>query len=214
MGLLTEVFFNFALFIFFASFHEYAHAWVAYKCGDSTARDAGRLSLNPKVHIDVFWTLIIPILLLISSNGKFALGAAKPVPVNPYRLRNPQRDIALVGLAGPMSNLLWALLLILLIKFLPVSSLNQILTKLGSATYELLVRCMVINVVLLVFNMLPIYPLDGSRIVESLLPQRYLGYYHKISPYTFIALVALMYFGILSRLFNAVLYLVAVTFKI
>lgn len=214
MGLFTEALFNFALFIFFASFHEYAHAWAAYKCGDSTAKDAGRLSLNPMVHIDIFWTLIIPILLLVSSNGKFALGAAKPVPVNSYRLRKPRRDVAFVGLAGPMSNLLWTLLLILVIKFLPISSLNQMLDRIGSAVYELLIRCMVINLVLLVFNMLPIHPLDGSRIVESLLPQRYISYYYKISPYTLIVLVALMYFGILSKLFNAVLYLVAVVFKI
>ncbi len=154
MDLITQAVFSFAIFIIFATFHEYAHGWMAYRCGDLTAKNAGRLSLNPLVHIDIFWTIIMPILLLISSGGRFAIGSARPVPVNPYNFRNPRRDTVLVGLAGPGANVIWALVLIAVMK---LGSKYGIFHN-DSPFYTLLFICMYINVILLVFNMLPIPP--------------------------------------------------------
>ena len=183
---------------------------MAYRCGDSTAKQNGRLSLNPLVHIDLFWTIIMPAILLISTGGRFAIGSAKPVPVNPYLMRNPKRDIILVGLAGPMANVGWALILIALMKGL----VNfEILTP-ASPIYTLLFVCMYVNVILLVFNMLPVPPLDGSRVVEGLLPDKYAEQYQRIAPYMFIILIALMYFGLFSWLFEHVLRLLMYAFNL
>lgn len=208
--LLTRAVFNFTIFIIFATFHEYAHGWMANHFGDSTAKQNGRLSLNPITHIDPFWTIIMPIMLLIFSNGRFAIGSAKPVPVNQYLMRNPKRDIIWVGLAGPGANVLWALALIGLMKLL---IMTNTLTP-ASPLYTLLFVCMYINVILLVFNMLPIPPLDGSRVVEGLLPDRYAYQYQRIGPYMFIALIALMYFGLFGKLFWLVLKLIMYIFRI
>jgi len=210
--LITWAAFTFVIFIIFATFHEYAHAWVAYRCGDPTAKQNGRISLNPIVHIDLFWTIIMPIMLLLSTDGRFAIGSAKPVPVNPSLFRNPRRDIVLVGLAGPSTNAIWALLLIGLMKlwvnsFSPYSSVFK-------PIYILMYICMSTNVMLLLFNMLPIPPLDGSRIIEALLPNRYAYYYEKIGPYMFILLIVLMYFGLFGRLFNFVLNIIIYIFKL
>jgi len=207
MDFIVEMVFYFIIFIIFATFHEYAHGWMADRCGDPTARQNGRLSLNPLVHIDFFWTILMPAILLITTNGRFALGSAKPVPVNPYQFRNPKRDIIWVGLAGPFANVAWALILIFIMKagiFSPASPI-----------YFLLFICMWVNIVLLVFNMIPIPPLDGSRVVEGLLPDRYVEQYSRTSSYiSFILIIGLMYFGILSRLFLFVLKLVIVIFNL
>jgi Zn-dependent protease len=208
--LITRAVFNFTIFIIFATFHEYAHGWMAYRFGDSTAKQNGRLSLNPIVHIDLFWTIIIPAILLISTGGRFAIGSAKPVPVNQYLMRNPKRDIIWVGLAGPGANVAWALLLIGLMKAL----VKYNILTLASPVYTLLFICMYINVILLVFNMLPIPPLDGSRVVEGLLPDRYADQYQRIGPYMFIVIIALMYFGVLYKLFIYAIYLIQYVFKL
>lgn len=210
MYLITQAIFNFVIFIIFATFHEYAHGWMAYRCGDLTAKNAGRLSLNPLVHIDIFWTIVMPVLLLISSGGRFAIGSARPVPVNPYNFRNPKRDIMLVGLAGPGANVIWALVFIAIMK---MGSKYGIFYS-SSPIYTFLFICMYINIILLVFNMLPIPPLDGSRVIEAILPDRYASKYIRISPFMFIFLIGLMYFGILGRLFGFVLNLIIFTFKL
>ncbi len=199
--LITRAVFNFTIFIIFATFHEYAHGWMAYQRGDSTAKQNGRLSLNPIVHIDLFWTIIMPVMLLIFSNGRFAIGSAKPVPVNPYLMKNPKKDIIWVGLAGPGANVIWAVVLIALMKGLVAFGMITI----ASPIYTFLFFCMQINVILLVFNMLPIPPLDGSRVLEGLLPDRYAEQYQRIAPYMFVVLIGLMYFGLFSRLFGFVL---------
>jgi Zn-dependent protease len=195
---------TFTMFIIFATFHEYAHGWMAYRLGDSTAKRSGRLSLNPLVHIDPVWTILMPIMLLLSSGGTRAFGSAKPVPVNPYWLRNPKRDMMWVGLAGPVTNILWALGLIIIMK----AGLNTGLLMPGSriylrgVPYFFLFMAMQINIVLLVFNMLPIPPLDGSRVIEGLLPDKYADEYARIKPYGFIIIIMLLSMGWIDQRLN------------
>ena len=207
---ITQAVFIFAIFIIFATFHEYAHGWMAYRLGDPTAKQRGRLSLNPIVHIDLFWTIIMPILLLLSTGGRFAIGSAKPVPVSYNLLRNPRRDIVFVGLAGPMANVIWALILIWIMK---IGNATRAFVS-GSPIYSLLFICMYVNVLLLVFNLLPIPPLDGSKLIESLLPDRYAYQYMRLQPYMFVVLIAIMYFGLFSKLFMFVLSIIVYIFKL
>jgi Zn-dependent protease len=148
--------------------HEAAHAWVAYKCGDSTAKDLGRITLNPIPHIDPFMTLILPGVMFVMSNGQMAFGGAKPVPVDYTRLRHPLRDMSLVALAGPASNFLLAIVFLLAWKagvFLGNYPENSLLPNVLWAS-------MVTNLMLAAFNMLPIPPLDGSRVMTWLLPSQ------------------------------------------
>ncbi len=141
--------------------HEYSHAWAADYLGDSTAKDEGRLTLNPLPHIDIFGSILLPFLLIITNAG-FIFGWAKPVPFNPYNLRNPKTGIPLVALAGVLSNLLMALSFGLLIRFLPPSNLTLIY---GSIVFY--------NILLAVFNLMPIPPLDGSKVLFPLLPSSF-----------------------------------------
>ena len=198
--------FTFTIFIIFATFHEYAHGWMAYRLGDPTAKRSGRLSLNPLAHIDPFMTIILPAMLLIFSRGRFAIGSAKPVPVNPFWLHNPKRDMIWVGLAGPSTNVAWALALIIIMKSGLFSPAHPV--------YFVLFICMYINIILLVFNMLPIPPLDGSRVVEGLLPDRYADQYSRLRPYGFMILMVLVFLGVFGRLLFFVLSLVIGIFAI
>jgi Zn-dependent protease len=144
--------------------HEAAHGWVAWKCGDPTAKDLGRISLNPIVHIDPLMTILLPAILFYTTG--FIFGGAKPVPVAMSRLRHPLRDMSLVALAGPGSNLLLAILFAVAWKlslFRGAYAPDQLLP-------QVLAWSMVMNVVLAVFNLVPIPPLDGSRVMTWLLP--------------------------------------------
>ena len=216
MNIISQAVLRFTIFIIFATFHEYAHGWMANRLGDPTAKRSGRLSLNPATNIDLMWTIIMPAMILISSGGRFAFGSAKPVPVNPYQLRNPKKDMIWVGLAGPLTNVAWIVIIIALMKIgirtgllLPGSRLY-----LNGAIYIFLFLCMQMNLVLLVFNMLPIPPLDGSRVVEGLLPDRASEQYASIGRFGFVILILLMFSGALGRLFNFVMYLVIKIFAL
>lgn len=147
--------------------HEFAHAFAADRLGDPTPRAAGRLTLNPFAHIELFGTVFLPLLLMVLSGGSFAFGWGKPTPFDPYNLRHPRRDTGIISLAGPLSNLLLAVVVSLLIRLLPYSY----------AVF--LLPLMLINIGLMIFNLVPVGPLDGQKIVFGLLP-RDLAYEYQV----------------------------------
>jgi len=178
--------------------HEAAHAYVATKCGDMTAKMFGRLSLNPIRHIDLVGTIILPIVAGLLTNFSFVLGYAKPVPINWAQLRNPKRDMILVTLAGPGANFLMALLwaggLKIATMLHPESSTPALFLLFTSRAG------MIINLVLAFLNLIPLPPLDGSRVVSSLLPARQAMMYAKIEPYGFFILIILIFTGVLGAI--------------
>jgi Zn-dependent protease len=173
--------------------HEFAHAWTADRLGDSTARLLGRVSFNPIVHIDLLGTVVLPLLAIFS--GLPILGWAKPVPVNTSRLGHPKRDFMIVAAAGPASNIVMAV--VAAIAFRTVGGIEAT-GEFGAAW--LLRTAVEINVLLAVFNMLPIPPLDGGNVLAGLLPDQMAGLLYGLRSYGFIVLYALMLTGILSRL--------------
>lgn len=152
---------QYLMLIVLLTFHEYGHAWVALKCGDDTAQRMGRVSLNPLVHMDLVGTVIIPLLAIFSPYGGFLIGGAKPVPVNPYNLRNPNRDDLLVTLAGPGMNLLLGILLVGVARALVGLGFYEVARLMDQMAFLSLVLCC--------FNLLlPIPPLDGSQVLRVL----------------------------------------------
>jgi len=169
--------------------HEAAHAYAAFKCGDATAALAGRVSLNPLVHIDPVGTLLIPGLMLLFSGGAFAFGYAKPVPVNFARLKNPRRDMAWIAAAGPLANLIMAIAWM----FLHSQITNPPESQFADALLQMCFFGVMINLVLMILNLMPLPPLDGGRIVTSLLPMRLAIPYARIEPYGIIILLLLLF---------------------
>lgn len=179
--------------IFAITLHEYAHGWVASRLGDSTAKFLGRLSLNPIRHIDPIGTLLIPGLLILFKMN-FIFGWAKPVPVNWNNLRNPRRDVALVALAGPVSNLIMATIWAFIAK---LGLMMGDMAFMAPVVYMGAAGIM-INTILMILNILPIPPLDGSRVVSSFLPPKMAWRYNLLEPYGFIILIVLLATGLLS----------------
>ncbi len=181
---------SFAAFILAIIVHEFAHAYVANWRGDATAAEHGRLTLNPLAHIDPVGTILLP-LMLAFTRSPVIFGWARPVPVNFSRLRNPRRDMALVGAAGPLANLLLAVVI------------AQILKATAAGASELglfiLIQLLMTNIFLAVFNLIPIPPLDGSRVAMGLLPVPMARMLARLEPYGMFVLIALLYTGMLRR---------------
>jgi len=188
--------------VFAITVHEVAHGWVAKQYGDDTAARQGRLTLNPLKHIDPIGTLLIPGLMLITFTG-FIFGWAKPVPVDFSRLRHPRRAMAWVALAGPLANILmatgWAMLARLGVTW-QWEYVSLPLIYMGIAGIS-------INLVLALLNLLPIPPLDGSRVISALLPLRWAWYYNRLERFGFVLLLLLMISGSLSTALGYPLYL-------
>lgn len=184
--------------------HEVAHGWMALQFGDTTARDQGRLSLNPLHHVDPVGTVLVPALLFFL--GGFIFGWAKPVPVNFFRLRQPLRDMALVALAGPAANLAmavaWACVMVL------GKNLYLDLPSLGIPLYAMGRAGIMINVVIGVLNMLPVPPLDGGRVLTGLLPPRFGLLLARLEPYGLFIVLGLLATGLLGYLMGPPVYLI------
>ena len=178
--------------------HEIAHAYVAYLYGDPTAKRLGRLSLNPLVHLDVIGSFILPALCIVSG-APFFIGWAKPVPVDTGFFKDPQKHMMWVALAGPMTNLSLAFLGSL---FLNIMVWTGLFSAFWTGIFILLIQ---INLVLMIFNLLPIPPLDGSRIIIPFLPQGTRSFVYKLEPYGFACIFLLAYFGLFSSVFNVFL---------
>lgn len=183
--------------LFAITLHEVAHGWAARALGDRTAEMLGRLSLNPLKHIDPIGTVVVPVLLL--ALGGFLFGWAKPVPVGVRNLRHPRRDMALVAIAGPLANVAMALGWGLLLKLALAMDAEA---GIWFGLRYMAMAGIMINLVLMVLNLLPLPPLDGGRVLNGLLPERYARVMDRIEPYGLFILIALMATGVLSQLMN------------
>ncbi len=197
-----QIFISFLVLVFSLTVHESAHAWAADQLGDPTARALGRLSLNPLVHVDPIGTLLFPLVGLVT--GAPIIGWAKPVPVATWRFSRPRRDYLMVAAAGPVSNLSLAFAAAVVLRLLPTGALASGLIP--GAAYAAETRMLVpierlvwsaleINLLLAIFNLLPIPPLDGSSVLAGLLPERVAAGLDRLRPYGFLLLYALLLSG-------------------
>jgi Zn-dependent protease len=190
----------FALPVLFAiTLHEAAHAYAARYFGDNTAYAQGRMTLNPMSHIDLFGTIIIPVALYLTSG--FVFGYAKPVPVQFGNLRNPKRDMAWVALAGPGANFVMAVMWLIFGLVLTALSVSE------DFPHKVAQAGIVTNLLIFAFNLFPLPPLDGGRVLTSMLPHKLAYKFAKIEPYGFFILLALLYFNVLSFWVQPVMWL-------
>jgi len=182
--------YQFIILILAIMIHEISHGTVAYLLGDSTAKDEGRLTFNPIKHLDLWGSFLLPLTLFFLSAGRFIFGWAKPVPFNPFNLKNPKRDTGLIGLAGPLSNFLLALVFGVLIRLIVHFQMAALLNLIPF--FDLIV---LINLMLGVFNLVPIPPLDGSKILFSLVPASAGGIMIFLERYGMFILLAFIFFG-------------------
>ncbi len=189
--------------------HEIAHGLVAYRLGDSTAKDAGRLTLNPVPHIDPFGTVVLP-LLLIAAHSPFLFGYARPVPVDFRRLRHPKRDMILVAAAGPLTNIVLAVISAVIFRtilglHLPADGAWTGTLIAGLTPMAMMARnSVVFNVVLAVFNLLPILPLDGGRVLTGLLPLRQAIAFSRLERYGMMIVLLLMMTNVIGQIIGPV----------
>lgn len=185
-----DLIFDILVIMFSAILHEVSHGLAARALGDKTAEYAGRLTLNPMAHIDLYGSVLLPLILWVSSGGRFLFAYAKPVPYNPYNLRNQQWGPAVVGIAGPLTNFIIAAVMAGIIRFI----------GLDTDIVQFLVRVLVINVSLGVFNMVPLPPLDGSKVLFALLPPRFDRWKYLLERYGMILVFVFIFF------FSSILY--------
>jgi len=191
INFLTQVLIAFAVLLFSLTFHELAHAWTADRLGDPTARLLGRVSFNPIVHADPIGTVLFPLLALIGNLP--IIGWAKPVPVAISRLRRQRRDYVLVAAAGPASNLILAVLASLTLAVIPIDPVVLDAPNVAAPIVTFLSMAISLNILLAVFNMLPIPPLDGGNVLSGLLPLRFAAMLDQVRPYGFLILYALLF---------------------
>ena len=187
--------------LFAITLHEVAHGWVANKLGDGTAKMLGRLTLNPVKHIDPVGTILVPLVMLVLQTG-FIFGWARPVPVNIRNFKNPGKDMAIVAIAGPLSNLAMAIFWLFVYKFsssiLGNSNIGHGIMAMGHAG-------IIINLILFVFNLLPIPPLDGGRVLLGFVSPSVSDLLDKIEPYGFFIVIGLLYIGVLDSILYPVI---------
>ncbi len=199
MGYLTDrvatIAITVALVMVSAIVHEVAHGWAALRLGDPTAKEAGRLTLDPRAHLDGFGSIVLPLIMALAGGPVFAF--ARPVPYNPSRLRHPRRDEVLVALAGPASNLAQAVLGAALLGLLDRSVAGLAATSAGLEVaywaYAILLSCVRVNLVLCFFNLIPLPPLDGSKVVLYFLKGRARARYYELQGYSMAILLAALY---------------------
>jgi Zn-dependent protease len=192
---IEEILIQFAILVVSLSFHEAAHAWAADKLGDPTARMLGRLTINPMAHIDWIGTVLFPLIAMMS--GIPLLGWAKPVPVDTGNLAHPRRDFAIIAAAGPASNLLLATIAALIYRAM-VPGAGEMASSMVLAS-ETVRFFLIINVMLAVFNMIPVPPLDGGNVLMGLVPERTATAINWLRPYGIFILYGLMFTGLLFQ---------------
>ncbi len=191
LSYLLSIVMSVLLVMFSAMVHEVSHGWVAHLCGDDTALEAGRISLDPRAHLDSLGSVVLPILCALIGAPIFAF--AKPVPYNPARLRHPKRDEVLVALAGPASNLAQALLGTALLGVVLGLGWNVLSVSVLYALMDLITTYIYVNLVLCFFNLIPFPPLDGSKVVLYFLPNTYRIKYYQLQRYAIFALMLVLY---------------------